>query len=76
MDEAISEALTAFAQRVAGDGVLVSFREGAALIEGAVATATQARALCDLVEAHAGVSSVRSRLVVGAGEAVPHTQNR
>lgn len=68
-DEALGDALTAFARRVAGDGVSVSYRDGVAEVRGAVASATRARALADLIGGHDGVARVVSAVRIIAGEA-------
>lgn len=67
-DEAIGGELTAFARRVAGDGVSVSFHEGVAEIRGQVASSTKATALQDLIRWHEGVVRVVSALRVIPGE--------
>jgi osmotically-inducible protein OsmY len=63
-DYDVADALTAFARRVAGDGVTVEFAAGAASLSGAVASAEARRALEDLIAAHEGIDSVVNNLAV------------
>ena len=78
-DAAMSEQLARFARRVAGgDDITVTFKEGVALIEGRVASSTQARALADLIGGHDGVARVdtRLRIEVTRRDGVPGANRR
>ncbi|MEX0750820.1 MAG: hypothetical protein WD359_08420 [Dehalococcoidia bacterium] len=61
-DGLVTRALTRFAHSVVGDGVTVDYRGGIASIRGRVASATQARALEDLIRHHDEVSGIESEL--------------
>ena len=63
-DYDVADALNAFAHRTAGDGVVVEFGAGVAMLSGSVASAEARRALEDLIAAHEGVESVVNNIVV------------
>jgi osmotically-inducible protein OsmY len=63
-DYDVADALSAFARRIAGDGVAVEFAAGVASLSGGVASEQTRRALEDLIAAHEGVESVVNSLVV------------
>jgi len=66
LDAALTKALRRFVHNVAGDAVAVECKDGVAYIGGRVASATQARALADLVLCHEGVARVESHLRIDA----------